>query len=237
MNFKLSDKDRKILFIFLSIAVIAIAYFFIYSPNMSDVDNINEEIKTLKGQLQVLQSMEAETTALQAEIKDYNAKIDKIVQSYPCYVSEEKMIESVLQLESVSQMHITTIGFQLFNQFYPEAVAVAGNVIDANSTNSTNTSTTETTTIAQPTGMKNSMNLSFDVTYDGLKRAIDFFNQNPDCISINSLTVQFDSSTGGLSGTMAVDYYYIVEAGTPYQEPKFITYGTGVDDIFGTFGE
>ncbi len=231
MSLKISDKDRRTLFIFLSIVAIFLSYFFVYSPNMRDIDDINGEIKSIKSQIDVLEKMNLDRESQQARIEDFNNKVSDIVSRYPDFVSEEKMIANILELEKVSSMDIPSIGFALYESFYPEGGL--GQVISSNSeTDNPDDGSSSSVLI----GMRNVVSITFDVTYEGLKRAIDFINQNPECMSISQISLEVSPDTGNLSGSMNIEYYYIPDEGTPYVAPEFKVYDTGVENIFGGYG-
>ena len=52
-------------------------------------------------------------------------------------------------------------------------------------------------------------------------------------MTISDTSASFDSETGGLSGTMTLNMYYLMNTGKEYIPPEFEGISKGVTNIFG----
>lgn len=86
------------------------------------------------------------------------------------------------------------------------------------------------------TGMKSTVSISFKTTYEGLKKAIDFINENSSRMTIGELNTTYDTATGNLTGSMTVNMYMLTGSGVEktYEPPAMDDIKTGRDNIFGT---
>lgn len=85
------------------------------------------------------------------------------------------------------------------------------------------------------TGYQTSVVLSYQATYEGLKKCIDYINDYKERMNISALTASFDSTTGNLTGTVTVTMYALYGAGKRYTPPQISGVKLGTDNIFGTF--
>lgn len=93
---------------------------------------------------------------------------------------------------------------------------------------------TATTNSNRLTGYKSVITITYKSTYAGLKKAINYINQNPSRMTLDNMTAIYDNSTGNLAGNIAINMYSLVDNNSAYVEP-FIDYiRTGRSNIFGT---
>lgn len=76
--------------------------------------------------------------------------------------------------------------------------------------------------------------LQFQCTYNSLKEAVKYLANQTGRMTLNNVNASFDSATGNLSGSMAVNLYYMTGANTSYYEPDAGSVAYGTDNIFGT---
>lgn len=93
---------------------------------------------------------------------------------------------------------------------------------------------TKTIDLGKVKGYKSTLNITFKVSYEGLKKCIDYINNYPEKRNINEITLSYDSETGNLTGSMKINMYDLTGAGREYTEPAAGNAGIGLENPFGT---
>ncbi len=215
MKLHLSDKDRRTLFIFLSLIVVLCSLFFVYMPNNRKVDEIKEEIAKLEMELKGYQNKELQVKKLQEEIKMYAEDSQKFLSSFPTNLTQEKAIAIMRDMEEKCNVKVGTISFSDIKTFYNADIANDETQATAEATTATATNST------QLTGYNMNLMLEFTTTYEDTKNMIDFFNQYPESMSITSFSIHYDTTNGDISGDMGISMYCVPNGAIPYIEPYF----------------
>ncbi|HHV12647.1 MAG TPA: hypothetical protein GXX75_20435 [Clostridiales bacterium] len=228
MNIELniSERDKKLLLILLSLLILAGAYFLVYQKNMKQVQEVSAANEELRTRVEELSQMQAQADTKQAEMKEFSREIAEIEAKFPLTVSQADAIVTLDELERAAGMKISSSGFNMNQRFYlsgladPEAGA----------------GTEQTPAADRLQGFKSTVTISYQTTYEGLKQAIDYINGNQDRMTIGDLSVTYDTSTGNLMGSMTIHMYSILVPDTDktYEPPALDRIGTGRDNIFGT---
>jgi cobalamin biosynthesis protein CobT len=92
----------------------------------------------------------------------------------------------------------------------------------------------ETTNDETMKGMQTTISLSFMTTYDGLKELVDYIKNYPDKTVIDSTSVNYDNTTGELTGSLVIKRYSLTGTGKKYEAPYIEDISIGTDNIFGT---
>ena len=109
--------------------------------------------------------------------------------------------------------------------------------IEGNTEASTETGQTQTADALvedKPTLYRTQDTLEYTGTYANLKKAVLYINSQTGRMTVDNITMTFDSATGGLTGTITVNIYSMSGIGTTYQEPDAGTSVYGKKNLFGT---
>lgn len=257
----ISEKDLKLLFLLLSLLIIAASYFLIYTSNMKKTEAIKTENQQLQTRLDALKSKQTGQDSKIKGTNDLTAKIKVIADQFPAAIQTEDAIVMINDLEQSTGCTISSVNFKMNELFYPtnatgtSATAASSDTSGAASTGTTasntassatstaGTTATDTTTTGTTTGSadqtslegyKSSVTFAYQSTYTELKQIIDYINKNQDRMSISAFSSAFDASTGNLIGSFTVDMYSLSGTGKQYQEPEVSGINTGLNNIFGT---
>lgn len=242
MKMTISEKDKRLLFLLFSLIFVACSYFFVYLPNLKKAEVINTENETLQAKLNELTTMAAKEGDVKTQTQEMTNKIGELELEFPAQINTEDVIITLNDIEETAQIKITSAEFTM-NQVLstPVAEPVPQTTPDATteSTPATNTATAtgdqgKTADTTALTGYKTSVIVSFQATYDGLKKTIDYVSNNKNRMVINDLSTAYDSTTGNLSGTMTINFYSVSGMNKEYSAPNVPGIETGVDNIFGT---
>lgn len=109
-------------------------------------------------------------------------------------------------------------------------------VIEGSSADANNVSTKAESNVIDPhymTGMKSSITITFQTTYQKFKKVLDYINQYPEKTSVIKTALSYDPSTGNLVATMTLDRYALTGTGKTYEEPYIGDISIGTDNLFG----
>lgn len=210
--------DQKQLQLLIAAGLILIlfsVYQFVYRPLTDKTKAVEEENQILSEQAAQLSAKTAFEEKYRTEIKDYEAGIDQIKKMYGPGNSPEKTTKFIIDLCEVSGMTVPTVSFSEDVGIYP-----SGDM-----------------EYPSDTGLylyTNTVSFTYSVTYEGLKKCIDYINTYPEHMNVGSILASYDSETGNLSGTMTVNQYAMTGSGTQYTDPVFDEVMTGKNSIFGT---
>lgn len=256
---QITDRDLKLLFVLISIILLAVSYFFGCMKFIDKTDSIKAENKTLQAEVDELTEMKTHEAEKKQEIAQYNEVIKTIYDKFPGAMTEEKSIDILTNLEEAAEMKTSAVTFTINDQFYSEAELEAEESGAATGTTETTTDTSASATPA-PTatpastgttditanaqagtadssvvGYKTTLVVEFTTNYEGLEKAIDYVKDYEDKMSIDTITIEFDTETGNLKGTMNLSMYALDGIGAEYVEPKISDVKLGLKDIFGSF--
>jgi hypothetical protein len=85
-----------------------------------------------------------------------------------------------------------------------------------------------------PTLYRTQDTMQFNCTYDALKKTVKYLAAHSGRMTLNNISASYDSSTGNLSGSMAVNIFSMSGVNAVYQEPDAGSVAYGTDNIFGT---
>lgn len=253
---KLSDSDKRLLIIFLAIVIIACSYFFIFSKEMSKAQDLEASNMTDSATVQQMEQMEAGLPTVRKNIKNLKAKEKKIIGNYPSDMKTEKVIETLQAIEDDNEgdFHISEITFLMSNPLIADTATDTtgdGSTADTSTDSTDTTASTESTEAAESTeeaedtaddsapasqpvsGYYASIGITYKADYLGLKDMINYVNEFKDRTTITKFSAIYNSETGGVTGEMTLNMYYLMNTGKDYVPPIFDYMQKGTDNIFG----
>lgn len=219
---KLSKRDIGLLIILLGIIAFLVCYLAIYNPTIADNEILNGEIATLTPELNALKAKEARKPEFEEGIENSRAAIQGIIDGFPRAVRAEDFIMYAVTLENV--VGINTDGMN-FSQ--PELIIELEDVIGPDGEvefEATNAY-----------GVIGTINAIF--TYDHMKEVVKNVYERSVRSSINTFTINYNAEYGVLSGTVAIEKYFITSEDDPYIETYVPPMRTGVPNPFNSLDE
>lgn len=249
---KLSDSEIKLLLIFFSLLFVAAAYFLVfqrYSAKAREIQAANVEAAAKVLQLEAM-------VARQAQVEEQTAEclqtVEDIKAKYPSDVTTEKAIAFVQDMENATDTKVTDINFLMNNLIgvvsaaqTPAPAADTGTAADGSDVSAADAAISGADTAADvntavsgavPAGYYATVSMNYQASYQGLKDIIDYVTSQKDRMTVPAITVSYDETTGGLTGVLTVNMYYLTNTGREYEPPKVQGINRGVTDVFGTSG-
>lgn len=251
----ISERDKKILIVFVGILIFALVYYFPIRSYTEDAEKLNTENVGLTAKLAELEAKVARESEIKAETTNYEADTLALVAKFPSFLQVENEIMDIVGLEKELKIEVPLITVntpvEMKGSDTPEAETTQATEApqevateEAPEASPEEASTTEAP-VADETGVAPaaankyklydmSTNINYKGGYDSLKKFLDKIAKSTDKKSINSVSLTFDNKTGNLDGNIVYDSYFLAGSDRPYEEIITKTIRHGTKNIFGT---
>ena len=247
----ISERDKKILIVFVGILIFALVYYFPIRGYTEDAEKLNTENVGLTAKLAQLEAKVARESEIKAETTNYEADTLAMVAKFPSFLQVENEIMDIVGLEKELKVEVPLITVntpvEMKSSDTPEAQTTEATEApqevateeapEADST--TEAPAADETGVAPAVANKYklydmSTNINYKGGYDSLKKFLDKIAKSTDKKSINSVSLTFDNKTGNLDGNIVYDSYFLAGSDRPYEEIITKTIRHGTKNIFGT---
>lgn len=247
----ISERDKKILIVFVGILIFALVYYFPIRSYTEDAEKLNTENVGLTAKLAELEAKVARESEIKAETTNYEADTLALVAKFPSFLQVENEIMDIVGLEKELKVEVPLITVntpvEVKGSDTPEAETTEATEApqevateeapEADST--TEAPVADETEVAPAVANKYklydmSTNINYKGGYDSLKKFLDKIAKSTDKKSINSVSLTFDNKTGNLDGNIVYDSYFLAGSDRPYEEIITKTIRHGTKNIFGT---
>lgn len=250
----ISERDKKILIVFVGILIFALVYYFPIRSYTEDAEKLNTENVGLTAKLAQLEAKVARESEIKVETTNYEADTLALVAKFPSFLQVENEIMDIVGLEKELKIEVPLITVNTpvemkgsdapeaeTTQAPPQEVATEEAPEDASTTDASTTEApvADETEVAPAAANKYklydmSTNINYKGGYDSLKKFLDKIAKSTDKKSINSVSLTFDNKTGNLDGNIVYDSYFLAGSDRPYEEIITKTIRHGTKNIFGT---
>lgn len=249
----ISERDKKILIVFVGILIFALVYYFPIRSYTEDAEKLNTENVGLTAKLAELEAKVARESEIKAETTNYEADTLAMVAKFPSFLQVENEIMDIVGLEKELKVEVPLITVntpvEMKASDTPEVAEAAEAPQEVATEEAPEASPEEASTTEAPaadeTGVAPavankyklydmSTNINYKGGYDSLKKFLDKIAKSTDKKSINSVSLTFDNKTGNLDGNIVYDSYFLAGSDRPYEEIITKTIRHGTKNIFGT---
>ena len=249
----ISERDKKILIVFVGILIFALVYYFPIRSYTEDAEKLNTENVGLTAKLAELEAKVARESEIKAETTNYEADTLALVAKFPSFLQVENEIMDIVGLEKELKVEVPLITVntpvEMKSSDTPEAETTQAPPQEVATEEAPEASPEEASTteapVADETGVAPavankyklydmSTNINYKGGYDSLKKFLDKIAKSTDKKSINSVSLTFDNKTGNLDGNIVYDSYFLAGSDRPYEEIITKTIRHGTKNIFGT---
>lgn len=249
----ISERDKKILIVFVGILIFALVYYFPIRSYTEDAEKLNTENVGLTAKLAELEAKVARESEIKAETTNYEADTLALVAKFPSFLQVENEIMDIVGLEKELKVEVPLITVNTpvelkssdapeaeTTQAPPQEVATEEAPEASPEADSTTEAPEADETEVTPAAANKyklydmSTNINYKGGYDSLKKFLDKIAKSTDKKSINSVSLTFDNKTGNLDGNIVYDSYFLVGSDRPYEEIITKTIRHGTKNIFGT---
>ena len=114
----MNDTSKKALIALLGIAIIFLAYMYVFSPAKEDVDNLETECATLQTRLDDLIAKEAQKDQLLAETEQFKQDFQDVLKDYPADLNQETTVMFLKSVEENNEFVNRTFSMPKETEFY-----------------------------------------------------------------------------------------------------------------------
>lgn len=239
---QISDRDKKILIVFVGILIFALVYYFPIRGYMDNTDKLKTENISLNPKLTDLQGKAARESEIKNETANLRSKTANTIAKFPSLLQTENEIMDMVELENELKIEIPSITVNdpvevqtsVSVEAVPETVQPEGEG-EASVEASDDAFVAPVAETASKYILYNlSTNINYKGGYENLKELLDKISGSSDKKSINTVSLTFDEKTGNLDGNITYDSYYLAGSDRPYEEVITKTIKHGTKNIFGT---
>ena len=252
----ISNREKRLLLMLFGVLLLVISYVAVFSPQMDAASEISTQNDSLNSRLNELLGMAAKKDYYQRETQNMQDQIDKYCEQFPADIKEEDGIVLAQNIEKSSGITIDTVGTgvrlmvsedgtvneedtsdqQTLSEQDNAATKAQVDQIEGNTEASTETQQQTADALVEdtPTLYRTQDTFNFTGSYENLKKAVTYINGQTGRMTVDSITMSFDSGTGGLTGTITVNIYSMSGIGNQYSEPDAGTSTYGKKNLFGT---
>ena len=245
----ISERDKKILIVFVGILIFALVYYFPIRSYTEDAEKLNTENVGLTAKLAELEAKVARESEIKAETTNYEADTLALVAKFPSFLQVENEIMDIVGLEKELKVEVPLITVntpvEMKTSDTPEVAEAAEAPQEVateeapEASDATEVPVADETEVAPAAANKYklydmSTNINYKGGYDSLKKFLDKIAKSTDKKSINSVSLTFDNKTGNLDGNIVYDSYFLAGSDRPYEEIITKTIRHSTKNIFGT---
>jgi len=216
---KISKKDAKLLLVLLGIVIFIAGYLGVYNRYVAKTDELQTQINELKPQLEQLQEYESKRAEYEAGMKSAQDYVLTETARYPTTVRQEDQLLYAIKLRDQVGAKIGSVGF---SEIAPVADLTGIRDQDGKSA------------FVPLSAYVSNMNVNCSLTYDQMKKLVDFLYATPESTTLESMSVSYDAETGSLTGAVSVNQYSVRSADDPYVAAEVPDVSRGAPDPFGT---
>lgn len=214
---KLSDRDLKLLVIFLLAVVIALPIIFVLRPYNKKIEEVNAHIDQLKERQSFLAKLNENRQFYNDSIALLYEERTKIVENYAKGLRDENTVMFLANAEKQIPIAMRTLSFTT-----EQPTVISDSTINS-----------EGEVVEGLTAVTSHATVEYITTYDSFKDYLNFILNNKDKMVLSSVSADQDDTTGLIQGVFVLDQYAVSGEGRVLEPAKIPSMEHGVDNVFG----
>lgn len=247
MGNRLTTNQSRAILICAGVVILLCTFFFVFQKNMDSVSEIEKEARQYKNQVNYLSNLQMQVNELQGTTAEHQKEMDAYMKEFPCKMTQQKAIANVELMRVKSGVRILAVKAAKERRFLNAGTFITLDAENANAqeqqaatggavaVNTVEENPEKKTTVDNMIGKVMTYEVEMSGTMKQIMSALDWIAANKEHMSVTALNFAFDSSTGKLTGTAAINYFAMNGNGRPYEEPNISGITFGIKNIFGTF--
>lgn len=225
------------------ILFMALSYFTMYRGNVTKAENLRAENAILNARVSELEAVQDKCPQYESDMETMNAGIEQIIDQFPVYLREENNIMDVVHLEDETNVFVSSLTIAdpviVDTSTASQGTDASADAAEPDAAGDASADTAGTTdaAVSADVGLYKLFDIVstviFDADYDGMKDMVSFIAGADDPMSVEQISMTFNSANGLLSGTMDFNTYYLFGQDKAYVPAEIPAIPHGVDNIFG----
>lgn len=232
---KIAKKDGQIMLVSFGMLLVFLAVYFVFLPVKEKVDRQKAENQKLELRVNELKQMEAQTQYYETEIESAKGKIEAAYADYQVDFRPEDafMLGRALE-EYADNMEVSQINVDMPVIIYDPSSNTSSDGAAAQTQDTGSAVPAAEADTSRPVLYDKKLTLGHECTARGFKDLIDYINLNTNKMTIDTISVAYNTSTGTLIGKTVVNVYLLQNTGRAYEPWPIPQINKGTDNVFGT---
>lgn len=238
MNGKLTLAQIRVILLLGAVLLIALTYFLVFQANMDQANDYVAKTNKEKERIQYLTGLQVEVNNLDTFTSRFEGQVEEFIQSFPVKLTQQKSVYLIYRLMINSGIDIESItpGNQVPFYYKGQVLGSTGDQEQAQKdAETTQMSEISVVDMEEMIGSTAAYSINVSGNTKQIYKALDWITENKEKLSVGPVNLQFDNSTGKLTGSIGVNFYCMLGNGVPYKEPDTSVFSYGVDNVFGEF--
>lgn len=218
---KISERDKRLLIVVMAVLIMALAYFFGYSNLSDQVDVLSNKKSSLELTKKDLKEKNNNKDKYIKDTSKFSKDYNTLLSKYEAGSTQPNTIEFFNNIEDVTGTWVKSITMSPKSSLYRFGQIASSNV------SADNTASYATNQV----GYRETINITYEGDYSQWKHFIRYINTYASKSTIDSLSANYNESTGVVSGSAVVSLYSIEGSDRKFTDPEF-NVNTGADNIF-----
>ena len=255
----MTTKDKKLLISFLGIALFCLSFMLVYRPFNDKIEVLQQENTKKREELERLKGLEEKEEFFVTETESMKRQSEQWIAQFPSKVLEEDRVLIMKSLEEEADIVVNTISLATRQFIYSpvgttqvneeeesktlaerngealkEQVDKVDSEIEGESSSSEEGEVAQEYTGSGRALYRNQDQIQFTAGYEGIKDMVRFFADQTKRMTIDTINLTYDKSTGILSGDASINMYSMQSDDATYEPRDTGDISLGTDDLFGT---
>lgn len=209
----MSKTAAKIMLVALGLIIFLACYMFVYMDFSAKTDAVTKEVGELQTKVSTLSAYSAAMKKNSGAIETMRTDMNTALTRYYTSEKPEDFILLANDMETKLGLSVDTISFTTPKPFY-----LLSGVKDGKTPK-------DPVTPLQLTCYNVSSTMGAKMKYSQMKQALDFIKEQKDVTRLQSLVLNYEATTGDITGTFVIDKFYITGRDLPDHNPS-IPYNT-----------
>lgn len=236
MGGKLTLNQMRVILLAGAILLLVLAYFLGFQPNMDSASEYQVKTEASEKHIRELEALKSEVKNLEIFTSLYNDDIKDYINSFPVKLTQQKSVYLLYRMMINTEVDVTSITPGTESPFYYKGNILTSDGDKAQAQEDAKKEAMSEITVVDMEHMVGNV-ASYTIELSGTTKQIynclDWITENDEKMSVGDVNIQFDKSTGKLSGTIVVNFYAMLGNGVAYKEPDTSGFAYGVKNVFG----
>ena len=216
---KVSKRDLYLLLALAGVIIAFCAWNFGFKKMNAKTESLRNDTAAIQAEIDKYSAVKNNIDIYQKGIEDATNKIAGILRKFPSDVLVEDAVMLGRELEkNDASTYVTS--------------ASVGNRVSVYTAQSVPADATSSPVTYQL--FRDQVGIAYTTSYKGFKEMLDYVNGHANRMSLESFSLSYDSATGLLSGSSAINMYCVTGTDKAYVEQNLSGVKLGTDNIFGT---
>ncbi len=221
LSFSISDRDKNLLLLLVALGILFGAYFLGYQNFNEKTEQYNQETVKLRAKFNDLLAKKNKEEDYRNESLTYKNTYNAVLAKYSSSTNQDGIIDFLSKVESITGSWLKSTTF-----------TESDDIFDFGRITSTNPGNTGNKVYnTDMIGYKTTLTLSYEAKYDQWKSLLSFINNYYSKLTIDTISMSYNSTTDNVAGSMTLSLYAITGTQRAFTPPVF-NLPTKTDNIF-----